>query len=158
MEITLEKSLKVFKLQDSVNYEKQLASWTNSNRILQNIISPVKNCLNMIQNLTGYLVLVSFCLHEQIFGSPFWIMELNGGIQISSSCHLDSVLNVEIGFGSQIFVIAIFFHFGQVLQFGAHSRYHKGVLTQKRSNFWCFVLLSDLIFMTAEKIKTNVQN
>ena len=43
------------------------------------------------------------------------------------------VLNVEIGVECQIFVIVIFFNCGQVLQFGAHSRYYKGALTQKRS-------------------------
>ena len=31
----------------------------------------------------------------------------------------------------QIFVIVIFFNCGRVLQFGAHSRYYKGALTQK---------------------------
>ena len=44
---------------------------------------------------------------------------------MSSSCHLDRASNVEIGVECQIFVI--------VLQFGAHSRYYKGALTQKRS-------------------------
>ena len=52
---------------------------------------------------------------------------------MSGSCHLDSASNVEIGFECQIFVITIFIKFGQVLQFGAHSRYYKGALTQKRS-------------------------
>jgi len=52
---------------------------------------------------------------------------------MSGSCDLDRVLNVEIGVECQIFVIVIFFNCGRVLQFGAHSRYHKGVLTQKRS-------------------------
>ena len=33
----------------------------------------------------------------------------------------------------QIFVIVIFLNFSRVLQFGAHSRYHKGALNQKRS-------------------------
>ena len=33
----------------------------------------------------------------------------------------------------QIFVIVIFFNFGTVLQFGAHSRYYKGALIQNRS-------------------------
>ena len=79
----------------------------------------------------------------------------------SGSCHFDRVLNVEIGVECQIFVIDIFFNFGQVLQFGAHSRHfkgHKGALTQ--NHFFCpgFVLLSDLIFVSAEKIKTNIQN
>ena len=52
---------------------------------------------------------------------------------MSGSCHLDRVLNVEIGVECQIFVIVIFFNCGRVLQFGAHSRYYKGALTQKRS-------------------------
>ena len=41
--------------------------------------------------------------------------------------------NFEIGVECQIFVIVIFFNCGSVLQFGAHSRYYKGALTQKRS-------------------------
>ena len=43
------------------------------------------------------------------------------------------MLNVEIGVECQIFVIVIFFNCSWVLQFGAHSRYYKGALTQKRS-------------------------
>jgi len=49
------------------------------------------------------------------------------------SCHLDRPLNVEIGVDCQIFVIVIFFNCVQVLQYGAHSRYYKDALTQKRS-------------------------
>jgi len=49
------------------------------------------------------------------------------------SCHLDSASNVEIGVECQIFVIVIFFNRDRVLQFGAHSSYYKGALTQKRS-------------------------
>lgn len=52
---------------------------------------------------------------------------------MSGSCHLDRASNVEIGVECQIFVIVIFFNCGRVLQFGAHSRYYKGALTQKRS-------------------------
>ena len=52
---------------------------------------------------------------------------------MSGSCHLDRASNVEIGVECQIFVIVIFFNCSQVLQFGAHSRYYKGALTQKRS-------------------------
>ena len=50
---------------------------------------------------------------------------------MSGSCHLDRASNVKIGVECQIFVIVIFFNCGQVLQFGAHSRYYKGALTQK---------------------------
>ena len=50
---------------------------------------------------------------------------------MSGSCHLDRALNVEIGVECQIFVIVIFFKYHRVLQFGAHSRYCKGALTQK---------------------------
>ena len=50
---------------------------------------------------------------------------------MSGSCDLDRVSNVEIDVECQIFVIV--FNFIQVLQFGAHSRYYKGALTQKRS-------------------------
>ena len=49
------------------------------------------------------------------------------------SCHLDRASNVKIGVECQIFVIAIFFNCGLVLQFGALSRYQKGALTQKRT-------------------------
>ena len=52
---------------------------------------------------------------------------------MSGSCHLDRASNVEIGVECQIFVIVIFFNCSRVLQFGAHSRYYKGALTQKRS-------------------------
>ena len=51
---------------------------------------------------------------------------------MSGSCHLDRPSNVEIGAESQIFVIVIFFNCSRVLQFGAHSRYYNGALTQKR--------------------------
>ena len=52
--------------------------------------------------------------------------------QMSGSCHLDRALNIKIGVECQIFVMVIFFNYGRVLQFGAHSRSYKGVLTQKR--------------------------
>ena len=42
----------------------------------------------------------------------------------------------------------IFFNCSRVLQLEAHSRYYKGALTQ-------IVLLSDLLFMSAGKIKTK---
>ena len=48
---------------------------------------------------------------------------------MSGSCHLDRASNVKIG--------VIFFNCGRVLQFGAHSRYYKGSLTQKR---WFLVI------------------
>ena len=58
---------------------------------------------------------------------------LNRGISLKSgSCHLDRALNVKIGVECQIFVV-IFFICDWVLQFGAHSSYYKGALTQKRS-------------------------
>ena len=47
--------------------------------------------------------------------------------------YLDRVMNVKIGVEFQMFVIVIFFDCGRVLKFGAHSRYYKGALTQKRS-------------------------
>ena len=52
---------------------------------------------------------------------------------MSGSCHLDRASNVEIVVECQIFVIVIFFNCGRVLQFGAHLRYYKDALTQKRS-------------------------
>ena len=52
---------------------------------------------------------------------------------MSDSCHLDRASNVKIGVECQIFVNVIFFNCSRVLQFGAHSRYYKGALTQKRS-------------------------
>ena len=55
----------------------------------------------------------------------FWLL--------SGSCHVNRASNVEIGVACQIFVIVIFLSCCRVLQFGAHSRYYKGALTQKRS-------------------------
>ena len=78
---------------------------------------------------------------------------------MSGSCHFDRGSNVEFGVECQIFVIVIFFIRSRVLQFGAHSRYYKGALTPKRSFLViCTTLvLSDLLFMSAEKLKTNIQ-
>ena len=58
---------------------------------------------------------------------PYYFVRL-----MSGSCHLDRASNVEIGIECQIFVIVVFFNCGRVLQFGVHSRYYKGALTQKR--------------------------
>ena len=58
---------------------------------------------------------------------------------MSGSWHLDKASNVKIGLEFQIFVIVIFFNCGQILQYGTHSRYYKGALTQKR------------LFVSAEK-------
>ena len=52
---------------------------------------------------------------------------------MSGSCHFDRASNVKIGVEYQIFVIVIFLNCGQVLQFGAYSRYYEGALTKKRS-------------------------
>ena len=52
---------------------------------------------------------------------------------MSDSCHLDRASNVEIDVECQTFVIVTFFNCCQVLQFGAHSRYYEGALTQNRS-------------------------
>ena len=49
------------------------------------------------------------------------------------SCHFKRASNVEICVECQIFVIVIFFKYGQVLQFRAHSRNYKNALTQKGS-------------------------
>ena len=65
---------------------------------------------------------------------------------MSGSCHLDRTLNVKIGGECQIFVIVIFFNCGCVLQFGAHSRYYKGALTQKR-----------LFFVICTKVEINLE-
>ena len=68
---------------------------------------------------------------------------------MSGSCHLDKASNVEIGVECRIFVIVIFFNFGQVLQFEANSSY-KDALTY------------DLSFASTEtkfiKPKTKTQN
>ena len=76
---------------------------------------------------------------------------------MSGSCHLDRALNVKVGVECQIFFIVIFFNCDWVLQFGANSRYYKGALTKKGSFVW-FVLLPDMILMSTEKIKTNIQH
>ena len=52
---------------------------------------------------------------------------------MSGSCHLDRASNVKIGVECQTIVIVIILNWEWVLQFGAHSRYHKGALTKKRS-------------------------
>ena len=51
---------------------------------------------------------------------------------MTGTSHLDRASNVEIDIECQTFVIVIFFNCVQELQFGAHSRYYKGALTQKR--------------------------
>ena len=51
---------------------------------------------------------------------------------MSGSCHVDRMSDFEIGVECQIFVIVIFFNCDRVLQFGAHSRYYKGALTQEK--------------------------
>ena len=62
---------------------------------------------------------------------------------MSGSYHLNRASNAEIGVECQLFVI-VFFNCCQVLQFGAHSRYNKGALTQKRSFLVvCTTLRSD---------------
>ena len=87
---------------------------------------------------------------------------------MSGSCHLDRASNVEIGVECQIFVIVIFFNCGRVLQFGAHSRYYKGALTQKRSflvncttfdqiYFSCWLKKSKQTFNTKFVIRHSVQ-
>ena len=66
---------------------------------------------------------------------------------MSGSCQLDRASNVEIGVECQIFVIVIFFSLPPsftILQFGAHSRYYNGALTQKREFLViCTTLRSD---------------
>ena len=52
---------------------------------------------------------------------------------MSSSNHFDRASIIKIGVEFQIFVIVIFINCSRVLQFGTHSRYYKGALTQKRS-------------------------
>ena len=64
---------------------------------------------------------------------------------MSGSCHLYRESNVQIGVECQIFVIVIFFNCSRVLQFGAHSRYYKGALTQKRS----FLVICTTTFRSA---------
>ena len=64
---------------------------------------------------------------------------------MSGSCHLDRASNVKIGVECQIFVIVIFLNCNQVLQFGVHSRHHKGTLTHKKSFLViCTTFRSDL--------------
>ena len=72
---------------------------------------------------------------------------------MSGSCHFDKGLNVKIGAECQIFVIVVFFNCGRVLQFGTHSRYFKGALTQKIS-FLVIFTASDMFFMSTKKMKT----
>ena len=61
---------------------------------------------------------------------------------MSGSCYLDRASNVKVSVECQIFVIVIFLTVW-VLQFGAHTRYYKGALTQKRSFLVVCTTLSD---------------
>ena len=80
-------------------------------------------------------------------------------IKMSDSCHLDSASNVKIGVECQIFVIDIFFNCGRVLQFGAHSKYYKGALTQKRSFLaLCTTFRSDFHFCWENQNKHSMLN
>jgi uncharacterized membrane protein YobD (UPF0266 family) len=74
------------------------------------------------------IICLHFCIYEKMNQKGIMMTYL-----MSGSCHLDTALNVKIGFECQIFVIVIFFNCGRVLQFEAHSRYYKGALTRKRS-------------------------
>ena len=77
---------------------------------------------------------------------------------MSSSCQLDSALNAEIGVECQFFLLL--FSFLTALKFYnlGHIQGIKRVHYLKRDHFSWFVLLSDLIFLLAEKIKTNIQH
>ena len=78
---------------------------------------------------------------------------------MSGSCPLDRALNVEICVESQIFTIVMFFNWGQVLQFGALSRYYKGALTQKRSFLvTCTTFRSDYYIGCKNQIKHSALN
>ena len=74
---------------------------------------------------------------------------------MSGSCHLDRASNVKIG--------VIFLNCGWVLQFGAHSRYFKGAVTQKRSflvlctTFRSDFLISKQTFNTKSVIRRPVE-
>ena len=74
---------------------------------------------------------------------------------MSGSCHLDRASNVEIGVECQIFVIVIFFNCSRVLQLGAHLRYYKSALTQKRL-FLVIYTTFRTNFVSAEKIETDI--
>ena len=62
------------------------------------------------------------------------------------------LLNLEYIFG-----IVMFFNRGWVLKVGAPSKYYKGVQLKKEDFEW-IGLLSDLISMSARKIKIKIQN
>jgi hypothetical protein len=77
---------------------------------------------------------------------------------MSDSCHLDRVPNVKIGVECQIFVI--FFEYGRVLQFEAHSRYYKGraagtYLNMVRTDFFSNIKVHEMIelFRTLLKVR-----
>ena len=53
---------------------------------------------------------------------------------MSGSCHFDRASNDEFSVKFRIFVIVLFFNHGQVLKFGASSRYYEGAQL-KRNNF-----------------------
>ena len=94
----------------------------------------------LIPSMAAYLILSCFyfLIPNSLMCGSCHIQNVLIGVDrnflMSGSCHLDRALNVEICVEYQIFVIVIFFNCShQVLQFGAHSRYYKGALTQKRS-------------------------
>ena len=47
------------------------------------------------------------------------------------SCHFDRASIDEVSVKFWIFVIVMFFNRGQILKFGAPSRYYKGALTKR---------------------------
>ena len=72
-----------------------------------------------------FFILINWYIFLRMGSEWKYLMRL-----FSGSCHLDRASN---GVECQIFVIFIFFNYGQVLLFGAHSWYYKGALPQKRS-------------------------
>ena len=90
-------------------------------------------CASLLTCMANVLVFSLCTLVVQCPDSSFQkLIQKPGFTLMSGSCHLDRASNVKIGVECQIFVIVIFFNCSQVLQFGAHSRYYKGALTQKR--------------------------
>ena len=69
---------------------------------------------------------------------------------MSGSCHLDRALNVKYLLLLYFLTVADFYNLGHIQGI---IRVHK----LKGDRVYWFVLLSDVIFMSAEKIKTNIQ-
>ena len=111
--------------------------WTNPETISKNwIVTPCLACLPVWLFGVHFAFIKLKCCCWQLTSAKLRHNSSGPQCEIfltTGSYHLERASNVKIGVECWLFVIAIFFNCGQVLQFGAYSRYYKGALTQKRS-------------------------